>query len=102
MLISQDCEEGLRDAASSRFVHGVVGQHACLSAGGDRSSRSAQIMPLSQMVRHRILVPIIAGSNPAGAVRLTARSGVNRTFDKAARRQFAANRSAKKPNNPPG
>ena len=26
------------------------------------------LLPLRQMVRHRVLVPIIAGSNPAGAV----------------------------------
>lgn len=67
-LVSQDCEEGLRDAASNRFVHGVGGKHVDLIVGGDRSNRSAQIMPLRQMVRHRFLVPIIAGSNPAGAV----------------------------------
>ena len=32
------------------------------------SSPAVPNMPLRQMVRHRVLVPIIAGSNPAGAV----------------------------------
>ena len=32
------------------------------------SSPSVPILPLRQMVRHRVLVPIIAGSNPVGAV----------------------------------
>lgn len=42
-LIPQDCAEGSWDAVSIKFQYGVVGEHACLLAGGSRSSRLAEI-----------------------------------------------------------
>ena len=49
-LIPQDCAEGLWDAVSIKIQYGVVGEHACLLAGGSRSSRLAEIRVYGVMV----------------------------------------------------